>query len=194
MKRLNLSTWSLLHHQMVRYLLVVVVLIGAWAYLRLGQAEDPAFTWRSVIVRAYWPGASARDVEQQVTKVLEKKLQETEHLDFVDSESRPGETLIFVTLAENTPHKEIAEIFYQVRKKIGDIKTQLPEGVIGPFFDDEWGDTYGSVYALTGEGYTYAQLRDYADRLRVELLRLSQVGKVNVVGAQAEREIGRAHV
>ena len=187
MKRLNLSTWSLLHHQMVRYLLVVVVLIGAWAYLRLGQAEDPAFTWRSVIVRAYWPGASARDVEQQVTKVLEKKLQETEHLDFVDSESRPGETLIFVTLAENTPHKEIAEIFYQVRKKIGDIKTQLPEGVIGPFFDDEWGDTYGSVYALTGEGYTYAQLRDYADRLRVELLRLSQVGKVNVVGAQAER-------
>lgn len=187
MRQPNLSTWSLMHHQLVRYLIVVVALVGAWSYLKLGQAEDPAFPWRSVIVRAYWPGASARDIEQQVTKVLEKKLQETPHIDFVDSDSRPNEALIFVVLREDTPHKQIPEIFYQVRKKIGDIKGQLPDGVIGPFFDDEWGDTYGSVYALTGEGYSPAQLRSYADRLRQDLLRLSQVSKVNVIGAEPER-------
>lgn len=187
MKMPNLSTWSLLHHQLVRYLIVVMALIGVWAYLKLGQAEDPAFPWRSIIVRAYWPGATARDVEQQLTKVLEKKLQETPYVDFVDSESRPGETLLFVTLREDTPHPEIPDIFYQVRKKTGDIRNLLPDGVIGPFFDDEWGDTFGSVYALTGDGYTPAQLREYADRIRVDLLRLSQVYKVNVVGAQPER-------
>ncbi len=176
-----------MHHQLVRYAVVAAMLLGAWAYLKLGQAEDPAFTWRSVIVHAYWPGASAREVEQLVTQVLDKKLQETPHVDFVDGESKPGEALLFVTLREDTPPREIAQIFYQVRKKVADIKEQLPPGVFGPYFDDEWGDTYGSVYALTGSGYSASQLKHYADLARLELLRQSQVAKVNVIGAQPER-------
>jgi multidrug efflux pump len=185
--RFNLSTWSLIQHQLVRYILIVLVLLGAWSYYKLGQAEDPAFTWRVMVVRTYWPGATAHDVEQFVSKVIEKKLQETPYLDFIDGESKPGEALLFVSVREGAPAGEAARTFYQVRKKIADIKEQLPPGVLGPYFDDEFGDVFGSVYALTGEGYTAAQLKQYADLTRDELLRLSQVAKVNLVGAQPER-------
>lgn len=176
-----------MQHQLVRYILVVLVLLGGWAYVKLGQAEDPAFTWRMMVVRAYWPGATARDVEQLVSKVIEKKLQETPYLDFINGESKPGEALLFVMVREGTPSAEVTKTFYQVRKKVADIKDQLPAGVIGPYFDDELSDVFGSVYALTGEGYTPAQLKQYADMARAELLRLSQVSKVNIVGAQPER-------
>ena len=185
--RINLSTWSLMQHQLVRYILVVLVLLGAWSYVKLGQAEDPAFTWRMMVVRTYWPGATAREVEQLVSKVLEKKLQETPHLDYVNGESKPGEALLYVVLREDSPPAETAKTFYQVRKKIADIREQLPSGVLGPYFDDEFGDVFGSVYAITGEGYTPAQLKQYADLVRAELLRLSQVAKVNIMGAQPER-------
>ena len=185
--RFNLSTWSLMQHQLVRYILVVLMLLGTWAYVKLGQAEDPAFTWRLMVVRTYWPGATAREVEQLVSKVIEKKLQETPYLDVIYGESKPGEALLFVSLREDSPPAEAAKTFYQVRKKIADIKDQLPPGVQGPYFDDEFGDVFGSVYALTGEGYTPAQLKQYADLVRSELLRLSQVAKVNIVGAQSER-------
>jgi multidrug efflux pump len=185
--RFNLSTWGLMQHQLLRYLLVVLALLGAWAYVKLGQAEDPAFTWRMMVVRTYWPGASAREVEQLVSKPIEKKLQETPHLDFVNGESKPGEALLFVMVREGTGAAQVTETFYQVRKKIADIRDQLPPGVQGPYFDDELSDVFGSVYALTGEGYTPAQLKHYADMARGELLRLSQVSKVNIVGAQPER-------
>ncbi len=187
MSRINLSTWSLMQHQLVRYILVVVVLLGVWSYVKLGQAEDPSFTWRGMVVHAYWPGATAREVEQLVSKVIEKKLQETPYLDFIDGESRPGEALLIIMLREDSPPAEAAKTFYQVRKKIADIKDQLPGGVLGPYFDDEWGDVFGSVYALTGVGYTPAQLKQYADMVRAELLRLSQVAKVNIIGEQPER-------
>ena len=176
-----------MQHQLLRYILVVLALLGAWAYVKLGQAEDPAFTWRMMVVRAYWPGASARDVEQLVSKPIEKKLQETPHLDFVNGESKPGEALLFVMVREGTPAAQVTDTFYQVRKKIADIRDQLPPGVQGPYFDDELSDVFGSVYALTGDGYTPAQLKQYADMARGELLRLSQVSKVNIVGAQPER-------
>ncbi len=185
--RFNLSTWSLMQHQLVRYILVVLVLLGTWSYVKLGQAEDPAFTLRMMVVRAFWPGATAREMEQLVSKVLEKKLQETPGLDFINGDSKPGEVTLYVTLREGLPSAEIARTFYQVRKKIADVKEQLPGGVLGPYFDDEFGDVFGSVYALTGQGYTPAQLRQYADLVRTELLRQSQVAKVNLVGDQPER-------
>ena len=176
-----------MQHQLLRYVLVVLALLGAWAYVKLGQAEDPAFTWRMMIVRTYWPGASARSVEQLVSKPIEKKLQETPQLEFVSGESKPGEAVLFVMVREGTPAAQITDTFYQVRKKIADIQDQLPPGVQGPYFDDELSDVFGSVYALTGEGYTPAQLKQYADMARGEMLRLSQVAKVHIVGAQTER-------
>ena len=176
-----------MQHQLVRYILVVLVLLGSWSYVKLGQAEDPAFTWRMMVVRMYWPGATAREVEQLVSKVVEKKLQETPNLDYINGESKPGEAILFVMLREDSPPAEAAKTFYQVRKKVADIKEQLPAGVLGPYFDDEFGDVFGSVYALTGEGYTPAQLKQYADMVRSEMLRLSQVAKVNIVGDQPER-------
>lgn len=185
--RINLSTWSLMQHRLLRYLLVVLVLLGAWSYVRLGQAEDPSFTWRGMVVRAYWPGATARDMEQLVSKVIEKKLQETPYLDYISGESKPGETLLMVMLREDSPGSEASKTFYQVRKKIADIKDSLPAGVQGPYFDDEWGDVFGSVYAVTGEGYSPAQLKQFAQVVRDEMLRLSQVAKVNLIGVQAER-------
>ena len=115
MSRINLSTWSLMQHQLVRYILVVV-LLGVWSYVKLGQAEDPSFTWRGMVVHAYWPGATAREVEQLVSKVIEKKLQETPYLDFIDGESRPGEALLIIMLREDSPPAEAAKTFYQVRK------------------------------------------------------------------------------
>ena len=150
MKRFNVSTWALLRHGLLRYLMVVIVLAGGYAYVHLGQAEDPEFTFRAMLVLAEWPGASAREMEQQVTARLEKKLQETPYLDFVRSYAKPGETVLVVNLREDTPKGKAEEIFLQVRKKIADIRGELPDGVRGPFFDDEFGDTFGKAN-LIGE-------------------------------------------
>ncbi|MFZ6813014.1 efflux RND transporter permease subunit [Undibacterium sp. Rencai35W] len=183
----NLSRWALEHIPLTRYLIVVLLLGGIMSYGRLGQDEDPPFTFRAMVVRAIWPGATALQMAEQVTDKLEKKLQETPYIDKIRSYSKPGETLIILQLRESTPPKETAQSWYQVRKKIGDIKSTLPSGVLGPFFNDEFGDTYGSIFALSGDGFTYEQVKEYADFVRQQFLRIPTVSKVELFGVQDEK-------
>ncbi|KAB8038609.1 efflux RND transporter permease subunit [Janthinobacterium aquaticum] len=183
----NLSRWALEHIPLTRYLMAVLLIGGMLSYANLGQDEDPPFTFRAMVLQAYWPGATALQMAEQVTDKLEKKLQETPYIDEITSYSKPGETLILLELRESTPPKETAAAWYQVRKKIGDIKNTLPSGVVGPFFNDEFGDTYGSIFALSGDGFTYAEMKDYADDVRQQLLAVSQVAKVELFGVQDEK-------
>jgi multidrug efflux pump subunit AcrB len=183
----NLSRWALEHIPLTRYLIVVLIIGGILGYSRLGQDEDPPFTFRAMVVRAIWPGATALQMAEQVTDKLEKKLQETPYIDKIRSYSKPGETLIILQLRESTPPKETAPAWYQVRKKISDIRNTLPPGVLGPFFNDEFGDTYGSIFALSGDGFTYAEVKDYADFVRQQLLRVESVSKVELFGVQDEK-------
>jgi multidrug efflux pump len=187
LRRFNLSEWALAHQTLVLYFMVVLALVGVGSYLRLGQAEDPDFTFKLMVVRTIWPGASAEEVERQLTDRIEKKLQETPRLDFLRSYSKPGESVVFVFVKDSAAPAEIRDTWYQVRKKVGDIRHTLPQGTVGPFFNDEFGDTFGNIYALTGEGYTYAQLKEIADRIRNQLLRVKDVAKVELVGEQDEK-------
>ena len=186
-ERLNLSRWALEHIPFIRYLMVVLMLGGIFSYANLGQDEDPPFTFRAMVIRANWPGASALQVAEQVTDKLEKKLQETPFIDKIRSYSKPGETLIIIELRESTPPKEVPQTWYQVRKKIGDIRPTLPSGVQGPYFNDEFGDTYGSIFALAADGFTYAEVKDYADFVRQQLLGVPSVAKVELYGVQDEK-------
>ena len=185
--QLNLSRWALEHIPFIRYLMVVLLLGGIFSYANLGQDEDPPFTFRAMVIRANWPGASALQVAEQVTDKLEKKLQETPYIDKIRSYSKPGETLIIIELRESTPPKDVPQTWYQVRKKIGDIRPTLPSGVQGPFFNDEFGDTYGSIFALSADGFTYAEVKDYADFVRQQLLGVPSVAKVELYGVQDEK-------
>ena len=187
MSRFNLSEWALEHRSFVLYLMVALAIIGTLSYGRLGQSEDPPFTFKVMVVRTTWPGATAREVEEQITDRIEKKLQETPNLDFLRSYSKPGESQIFVVAKDSAPASSVPEIFYQVRKKVGDIRATLPAGIQGPFFNDEFGDTLGNLYALTGDGFTYAQLYDYANRVRLDLLRVPDVAKVDIIGDQDQK-------
>ncbi|WP_334190086.1 efflux RND transporter permease subunit [Noviherbaspirillum sp.] len=183
----NLSRWALEHIPLTRYLIVVLLLGGVLGYSKLGQDEDPPFTFRAMVVRAVWPGATALQMADQVTDKLERKLQETPYIDKIRSYSKPGETLIILQLRESTPPKETPAAWYQVRKKISDIRGTLPPGVIGPFFNDEFGDTYGSIFALSSDGFNYAEVKDYADFVRQQLLLVPSVSKVELFGVQEER-------
>jgi multidrug efflux pump len=183
----NLSRWALEHIPLTRYLMAVLLIAGILSYQSLGQDEDPPFTFRAMVVRAVWPGATALQMAEQVTDKLERKLQETPYVDKIRSYSKPGETLIILQLRESTPPKETTAAWYQVRKKIGDIRATLPPGVQGPFFNDEFGDTYGSIFALSGDGFTYAEMKDYADFVRQQLLRVPLVSKVEQFGVQDEK-------
>nr|WP_217344738.1 efflux RND transporter permease subunit [Noviherbaspirillum sp. L7-7A]MBV0878916.1 efflux RND transporter permease subunit [Noviherbaspirillum sp. L7-7A] len=183
----NLSRWALEHIPLIRYLMVVLLLGGVLSYSKLGQDEDPPFTFRAMVVRAYWPGATSLQMADQVTDKLEKKLQETPFIDRISSYSKPGETLIILNLRESTPPREVQNAWYQVRKKIGDIRNTLPGGVAGPFFNDEFGDTFGSIFALSGDGFTYAEVKDYADFVRQQLLKVPSVSKVEQYGVQDEK-------
>jgi len=187
MSRINLSEWALKHQQMVLFLLVLLSVAGFLAYGRLGQKEDPEFTVKTMIVQAYWPGSSARQMADQVTDKLEKKLQEIAQIDYTSSYSKPGVTQIKVNLREATPAAAVPDVWYQVRKKLGDIQHTLPQGARGPYFNDEFGDTFGNLYALTGDGFGYAELRDFADAARNEFLRVADVNKVELTGAQDEK-------
>jgi multidrug efflux pump len=184
--RFNLSAWALTHKPLIGFMMAVALLAGIRAYNDLGRDEDPPFTVKAMIVRAYWPGADAVQTAKQVTDRLEKPLESLEHIDFVTSYTKPGEATITVTLRDNTPPTAVPEQWYQVRKKIGDIKGQLPQGTIGPFFNDDFGDVYGVIYALTSDGFTYRELRDQAEFIRAELLRVDNVGKVDLIGVQDE--------
>ena len=186
-QRFNLSDWTLHHRTLVGYFLLVIALMGVFAYGKLGQAEDPPFTFKMMVIRTFWPGATARQVEQQLTDRIEKKLQETPYIDRVSSFSRPGESTVLFFAKDSTPPANVPDVFYQVRKKIGDIRHTLPSGIQGPFFNDEYGDVLGNIYALTAEGLDYPQLKDQAERIRDELLRVPQVGKVEIFGIQDEK-------
>lgn len=185
--RFNLSEWALNHQPLTRYLMVVLLVLGFAAYFQLGQDEDPPFNFRAMVVRAYWPGATAQQMAEQVADKLEKTLQEVPYADIIRSYSKPGETLIIFQVADSSPGKELQQIWYTVRKKIGDMRGTLPSGVVGPYFNDEFGDVYGVIYALQGEGFSSAELKDEADRIRQELLGVKNVAKVELFGAQDEK-------
>ncbi|WP_440963042.1 efflux RND transporter permease subunit [Massilia sp. GER05] len=187
MRGFNLSRWALENIPLTRYLIAALLIGGIISYGELGQDEDPPFTFRVMVMTAYWPGATSVQMAQQVADKLEQKLQETPHIDKLRSFSKPGETTIIIELKESTPPAEVQGVWYQVRKKVGDIAGTLPPGVIGPFFNDEFGDTYGSIFALSGDGFTYAEMRDYADFVRQQLLAVPLVSKVEQFGVQQEK-------
>lgn len=187
MTKFNLSDWALKHQSFVLYLMIISALAGVFAYERLGREEDPPFTIKTMVVRALWPGATTSDTLKQVTDRIEKKLEELPHLDYVRSYTKPGDCLIFVNLKDSTPAKLVPDLWYQVRKKIGDIKSTLPSNVQGPFFNDEFGDTYGVVYAFTSDGFNPRELRDELDKVRARLLRVPDVAKVDFIGTQDEK-------
>ena len=184
---INLSEWALKHRSFVIYLMVATVVAGLVSYYRLGRDEDPPFVIKTMVVAAAWPGATIEDTIQQVTERLERTLQETPSLDFVRSYTSAGMTTIFVNLKQATRAKEVPDIWYHVRKSIGDIRHTLPTGVVGPFFNDEFGDTYGIIYGFTADGFTHRELRDYVEDIRSRLLQVPDVLKIEVLGAQDEK-------
>ncbi|QOK91685.1 efflux RND transporter permease subunit [Ralstonia pseudosolanacearum] len=185
--RFNLSRWALEHQPLTRFLLVALLLGGIFAYTQLGQDEDPPFTFRAMVVQAFWPGATAEQMSRQVTDKIEKALQEVPYAWKIRSYSKPGETLVTFQLADTSPTKDTQQLWYTVRKKVGDIASSLPTGVRGPYFNDDFGDVYGSIYALSADGFTYRQLNDYADAIRQQLLRVPNVAKVTLLGDQDEK-------
>jgi len=187
MKSFNLSEWAINHRSVVVYLMIVAVVSGVTAFFKLGRAEDPAFTIRTMVVGAAWPGATLEDTLDQVTERLERTLQEAPHVETLRSFTRAGSTTIFVDLEGSSPPEAIDDVWYQVRKKIGDIRHTLPQGLVGPRFDDEFGDTYGIIYGFTADGFSHRELRDYVEDVRSELLRLPDISQIDVLGAQDER-------
>lgn len=183
----NLSAWALKNRQIVLYVMLLLGIVGALSYSKLGQSEDPPFTFKAMVIRTNWPGASAEEVSRQVTERIEKKLMETGEYDRIVSFSRPGESQVTFLARDSMHSNEIPELWYQVRKKINDIRYTLPQGIQGPFFNDEFGTTFGNIYALTGEGFDYAVLKDYADRIQLQLQRVKDVGKVELIGLQDEK-------
>jgi multidrug efflux pump len=186
-RTLNLAEWAINHRQFVTFVMVMLLACGAWSYTRLGRSEDPPFTVKNMVVQARWPGATITDTLLQVTEKIEKKLQETPYLDHVRSYTRPGQATIEVILKGSTPPKSVPDVWYEVRKKVDDIRWSLPQGVIGPTFNDEFGTTYSIIYAFTADGFTHRELRDYVESVRSRLLRVQDVDRVDVIGAQDER-------
>ncbi|WP_447593133.1 efflux RND transporter permease subunit [Aquipseudomonas campi] len=183
----NLSEWALRNRQIVLYFMLVLAVIGAMSYTQLGQSEDPPFTFKAMVIRTDWPGATAEEISRQVTERIERKVMETGDYQMVMSYSRPGESVVTFMARDSMHSDEIPELWYQLRKKVGDIRHTLPPNVRGPFFNDEFGTTFGNIYALTGEGFDYAVLKDYADRLQLQLQRVKDVGKVELLGLQDEK-------
>src|SRR5882757_8587832 len=185
--RFNLSSWTLEHQALVIFILGLVTLFGVLSYGKLAQSEDPPFTFKVMVIRTFWPGATGRQVQEQITDNIARKLQESPDVDFQRSYSRPGESTLFFTIKDSAPASQVPATWYQVRKKVGDITNNLPAGVQGPYFNDEFGDVYTNIYALEGDGFSFAQLHDYAERLRTELLRVPDVNKVDFIADQEQR-------
>ncbi|HEX8593803.1 MAG TPA: efflux RND transporter permease subunit [Pseudomonas sp.] len=182
----NLSEWAIKHQSFVWYLMFVALLMGVFSYLNLGREEDPSFTIKTMVIQTRWPGATMDETLEQVTDRIEKKLEELDSLDYVRSYTRPGESTVMIYLHDTTDAKAIPEIWYQVRKKIDDIRSQFPQGMQGPFFNDEFGDVYGSIYAFTADGFSMRQLRDYVEQVRTEIREVPGLGKVEMIGQQDE--------
>jgi multidrug efflux pump len=185
--RFNISRWAIEHPALTRYLMVVLMVLGFAAYFQLGQDEDPPFTFRAMVVQAFWQGATAEQMAEQVTSKIERALQDVPHFDVIRSYSKPGESLTILQLKDSTPPKEVQGTWYQARKKVGDMRSTLPPGVVGPVFNDDFGDVYGTIYALSADGFSDEELREFADRVRERLLRVKDVAKVEIFGAQPEK-------
>jgi multidrug efflux pump subunit AcrB len=183
----NLSEWGLKRPSLVVFLMIVAVVAGTLSFLRLGRAEDPAITIRTMVVAAAWPGATVEETLKQVTERLERTLQETRHLRTVRSYTTAGQTTIFVDLEQSAPPAAIPDVWYQVRKNVGDMRATLPQGVLGPFFNDDFGDTFGIIYAFTADGFSFRELRDYVEGARSRMLQIKDVSKIDVLGAQDEQ-------
>ncbi|GFM50877.1 ACR family transporter [Pseudomonas cichorii] len=182
----NLSEWAIKHQSFVWYLMFVALLMGVFSYMKLGREEDPSFTIKTMVIQTRWPGATVDETLQQVTDRIEKKLEELDSLDYVKSYTRPGESTVFVYLRDTTSAKDIPQIWYQVRKKIDDIRGQFPQGLQGPAFNDEFGDVFGSIYAFTADGFSMRQLRDYVEKVRADIREVPGLGKVEMIGQQDE--------
>ena len=184
--KFNLSEWALKHQSFVWYLMFVAVLAGIFSYINLGRAEDPSFAIKTMVIQAKWPGATVDETRLQITDRIEKKLEELDSLDYVQSYTRPGESTVFVFLKDTTKADAIPHIWYEVRKKIGDIRGDFPQGIQGPGFDDEFGDVYGTIFAFTGDGFTMRQLRDYVEQVRTGIRDVPNRGKIMTIGEQDE--------
>lgn len=187
MKTFNLSQWALEHKSFAVYLMLVIAIAGTFTYGRLGREEDPPFTIKTMVVKTIWPGATTPETVQQITDRIEKKLEELPNLDYLKSYTKPGESVVMVNLKDSTRASDVSDLWYQVRKKVGDIKQTLPQGVQGPFFNDEFGDTYSLIFAVTADGFSHRELRDYSERLRADLLNVPDVSKIDLLGAQDEK-------
>jgi multidrug efflux pump subunit AcrB len=183
----NLSEWALKKRSLVIFLMIVAVVSGVMSFMKLGRGEDPAFTVRTMVVAAAWPGATVDETLKQVTERLERTLQETDFLERVRSYTIAGQTTIFVDLQQSTPPEAVPDVWYQVRKNIGDMRHTLPQGVLGPFLNDDFGDTFGIIYAFTADGFSFRELRDYVESARSRLLQVPDVSKIEVLGAQDEQ-------
>ncbi len=186
MKDFNLSDWALDHRSLVWYFMIVFMIAGVFSYLSLGREEDPAFTIKTMLIQANWPGASVNETITQVTDRIEKKLEELDSLDYTRSITTPGKAVIFVNLKETTRARDVVPTWNQVRNMMNDIRQNFPDGVLGPFFNDRFGDVYGNIYAFTSDGLTQRQLRDYVEIARTRILTVPNAGKVDLIGAQDE--------
>ncbi|WP_319942151.1 efflux RND transporter permease subunit [Rhodopseudomonas infernalis] len=186
MKKFNLSDWALHHRSMVWYFMIAFMAAGLFSYLELGREEDPAFTIKTMVIQAKWPGASAEETTRQVTDRIEKKLEELESLDYTKSITTAGETTVFVNLRDTTKARDVVPTWVRVRNMINDIKGDFPQGVVGPAFNDRFGDVFGNIYAFTSDGLTQRQLRDQVEDVRAKVLQVPNVGRVDIVGAQNE--------
>ena len=187
MQRFNLSQWSITHRPLVLFMIILLGAAGIYSYLNLGRAEDPSFTIKTMIVHVGWPGATAAELQAQAVDKVEKKLQELPYLDRIESYSQPGGAFIRVILSDQTPPAKVKDLWYQVRKKVGDIRNELPPGITGPDFNDEYGDVYSALYMLTAEGLSLADLKARAEDIRQRLLRVPDVNKVDIIGERPQK-------
>src|SRR5262245_20164144 len=187
MKRFNLSEWAITHRALVLFMILVLGAAGTYSYFNLGRAEDPSFTIKVMVMNVAWPGATVPEMQTQVADKIEKKLQELPYLDRVETYSIPGMSFVQVILRDTTPPAKVKDLWYQVRKKVGDIRGDLPAGIIGPNFNDEFGDVYSALYMLSADGLTLAELKARAEDIRQRLLRVANVNKVDIIGERPEK-------
>ncbi len=187
MSRLNLTEWALKHKEIVYFFVILTFVMGIFSYRQLGRMEDPDFVIRQMLISVAWPGATARQVEEQVTDKIEKKLQDTPGIDYLKSYSQPGKAVIYVTLKDSVNEKDVRPTWLEVRNMVNDIKSTLPQGVVGPSFNDRFDDVFGCIYALTSDGYSYEEMRERAEQIRRTLLGVKNVKKVDLIGVQPER-------
>lgn len=186
MKGLNLAEWAIRHKQIVYFFIIAIITGGLWSYFHLGRSEDPDFTIRQAVVTAAWPGASAQQITQQVTDPLEKKLQDTKGLDYIKSFTHDGKTVIYVNLKDSVPKEEMQTRWHEIRNLVNDEWSSLPSGVMGPYINDRFDDVYGSIYAVTGDGFSYEEKRKYAENIRRRLTGVEDVQKVELLGVQKQ--------